>query len=90
MPIKSRNESLLNEAKALAFFFNVSSVKLSDLFKEFDLLYSSTGHVSTEDFEDSLNLIDSEIEDICISHKISQEELEKLMENNFSFKNVCI
>ncbi|MBX9839869.1 MAG: hypothetical protein K2X69_16315 [Silvanigrellaceae bacterium] len=90
MNIQSRHNSLSNEAKALAFFFNVSSDKLSLAFKSFNELYESTEHVDTEEFEDSLNSIEAELEDICISNKISQEELEELMENNFSFKSVLI
>lgn len=90
MDIQSRKEQLLNEAKAMAFFFNVSSDSLSMAFNFFNTLYESTEHVSTEDFEVVLNFIEAEIEDLCISEKISQEKLEELMLNNFSFKNVSI
>lgn len=90
MDIQSRYNSLLNEAKAMFFFFNASSDKLSLAFKSFNVLYASTEHVSTEEFEVVLNSIEAEIEDICIANKISQEKLEELTENNFSFKNVSI
>lgn len=90
MDIQSRKEKLLNEAKAMAFFFNVSSDALSMAFNFFNTLYESTEHVSTEDFEVTLNFIESEIEELCISEQISQEKLEELMENNFSFKSVLI
>jgi len=90
MNIQERQQSLLNEAKALAYFFGVTSDKLSAAFILFSSLYESTHHVSSDEFTDALNAIDSEIEDLCISNKISQEKLEELMENNFSFKAVAI
>lgn len=90
MTLADRNVALLNEAKAMLFFFNVTSVDLSNCFKNFFELYSSTYPVSTEEFEESLNKIEDEIEDLCIKNKISQEKLEELMENNFAFKNVVI
>lgn len=90
MDIKERQQSLLNEAKALAFFFGVTSEDLSTAFKDFDELYSSTAHVTSGEFEVALNAIDAEIEALCIVHKISQEKLEDLMFNNFSFKAVTV
>lgn len=88
--IKDRQVSLLNEAKAMAFFFGVSSEDLSSAFKSFDELYSSPDHVSADEFHQALNTIDQEIEALCIVHKISQEALEEKMENNFAFKAVVV
>lgn len=90
MNIQERHNYLLDQAKAIAFFFNVSSDSLSMAFKFFNTLYESTEHVSTEDFEVTLNFIEAEIEDLCISEQISQEKIEELMENNFSFKSLLI
>lgn len=90
MDIKERQKSLLNEAKALVFFFGITSNDLSTSFKDFDELYSSTEHVTTAEFEFALNAIDAEIEALCIVHKVTQENLEDLMSNNFSFKAVTV
>lgn len=90
MNIKERQENLLNEAKALVFFFGVSSDVLVTAFKSFDELYDSQEPVSSEQFEAAQNAIDAEIEDLCINRKITQERLEELMENNFAFKSVVI
>jgi len=88
--IKERQTSLLNEAKAMAFFFGVSSEELSLAFKSFEELYSSPEPVSTDEFVQVLNTIDQEIEALCIVHKITQEDLEIKMENNFAFKAVAV
>lgn len=90
MDIKERQQYLLNEAKALVFFFGITSNDLSTSFKDFDELYSSTEHVTTSEFEFALNAIDAEIEVLCIVHKVTQENLEDLMSNNFSFKAVTV
>lgn len=90
MNIKEREDSLLNEAKAMAFFFGISSDKLSSAFILFASLYEAPHHVSYDDFNDALNAIDAEIEDLCLSNHISQENLEYLMENNFAFKSISI
>lgn len=90
MNIQERQEHLLNEAKALAFFFGVSSDKLSAAFMLFDSLHESPHHVSSDEFTDALNAIDAEIEDLCIARKITQERLEELMGNNFAFKAITI
>lgn len=90
MDIKERQQSLLNEAKALVFFFGITSDDLSTAFKDFDELYNSPEHVTTGEFEVALNAIDAEIEALCIVNKVSQEKLEDLMSNNFSFKAVTV
>lgn len=90
MSIQEREQSLLNEAKALAYFFGVTSDKLSAGFILFASLYEAPHHVSSDEFTDALNAIDSELEELCISNKISQEKLEELMENNFAFKAISI
>lgn len=90
MTIQEREANLLNEAKALAYFFGVTSDKLSAAFILFSSLYEAPHHVSSDEFTDALNAIDSEIEDLCIRNKISQEKLEELMENNFAFKAIAI
>lgn len=90
MSIQERHEKLMNEAKALAFFFGVSSVKLSSGFILFAALYEAPHHVSSDEFEDELNAIDAEIEDLCISNNISEETLEEMMSNNFAYKSVAI
>jgi hypothetical protein len=90
MSVQERQASLLNEAKALSFFFGVSSDVLVASFKAFDELYASSAPVSSDEFTDSLNAIDAEIEDLCISGKITQERLEELMDNNFAYKSVVI
>lgn len=90
MTLIERKNALLVEAQAMLFFFNVTSSALSDNFNSFATLYSSQLQVTIEEFEESLNKIEAEIEDLCIANKISQEKLEDLIENNFSFKNVLI
>ena len=90
MSVQERQSNFLNEAKALFFFFGVSSDVLVASFKAFDELYASSAHVSSEEFENAQNAIDAEIEDLCIARKITQERLEELMENNFAYKSVVI
>lgn len=90
MSIQERHENLLNEAKALIFFFNLSSDKLIDAFKSFDDLYASKDPIDPEQFSEALHVVDAEIEDLCIARKITQDRLEELMENNFSYKSVTI
>jgi hypothetical protein len=90
MTVQKRQNSLVDEAKALQFFFNVSSDKLALAFKSFDALYESKDPVTSDEFTDAQNAIDVEIDDLCIKHKIPQEKLEELMENNFSFRSVTL
>lgn len=90
MNIQERQANLLNEAKALSFFFCVSSDVLVAAFKVFDELYVSPAHVSSEAFENAQNAIDAEIEELCIARKITQERLDELMDNNFAFKSIVI
>lgn len=90
MNIQDRQESLVNEAKALQFFYNISSAPLVESIQAFDTLFESTEHVPAEDFIKLQNEIDSEIEALCITHKISQECLEGLMHVNHEFKKVVL
>lgn len=90
MSVQKRQAHLLNEAKALAFFFGVSSDRLVAAFTVFDDLYASSSHVDAEAFTSAQDAIDAEIEDLCLARKISQEKLEDLMSNNFAFKSVVI
>lgn len=90
MNIQDRQAALLKEAKALAFFFGISSDVLVAAFKSFDELYASPEPVSSDEFTDALNVIDAEIEFLCISRKITQERLDELMENNFAFNSIVI
>ena len=90
MNVQERQANLLNEAKALKFFFSLSSPKLVAAFDKFNELYTSNEAVTPEEFEQSLNNIDSEIEDLCIAHKVTQESLEALMHKNDSFHSVII
>lgn len=88
MNIQERQVNLVNEVKALQFFYNLSSESLLSAIQSFDELFESSDHVDTEDFIQAQNEIDSEIEALCITHKISQECLEALMRVNPSFKDV--
>jgi hypothetical protein len=90
MSVQERQANLLNEAKALIFFFGVSSDLLVAGLNYFDELYASTDPVSSDELVAVLDTIDREIEDLCIARKITQERLEELMENNFAFKSVVI
>lgn len=90
MNVQERYESLLNEAKALIFFFGVSSDLLVAGLNYFDELYASTDPVTADELVAVLDTIDREIEELCIARKITQDRLEELMENNFSFKSVVI
>lgn len=90
MNIQDRQESLVNEAKALQFFYNLSSPPLVESIQAFDTLFESTEHVPAEDFINAQNEIDSEIEALCITHQITQETLEVLMAANSNFKQVVL
>lgn len=82
MELLERQKNYIDEAKALEFFFNISSDKLTQSFKDFDSLYASTEHVTADEFIQSQNAINEEIESLCIANKISQEKLEELMGKN--------
>lgn len=88
MDIQDRKTSLLHEAKALLFFFGISSDKLVSTLNAYEQLYQSPNHVSSDEFETALNAVDAEIESLCLSHNIAQEKLEDLMSNNFSYKAI--
>lgn len=70
---------LQSEFVILKQFFNIDSPQLQLAFNSFNTLYNSTEHVDSIQFEDSINLIESILEDVCISNRISQETLESLM-----------
>jgi len=90
MSVQKRQAHLLNEAKALAFFFGVSSERLLSSLKVFDDLYADSKQVNADELHSALNVIDLEIERLCINNSITDDQLEDCMDNNFAFKSVVL
>ncbi|MNC55372.1 hypothetical protein D3C75_1048990 [compost metagenome] len=82
MNIQERHDKLLQDARALRHFYSIEDKPLYEAFAAFNKAFTSTEHVTTDEFEALLNAVDERIERLCIDRKITEEFLEVLIEGN--------
>lgn len=79
MTIQERGVKLASQAKVLALYYNVTSSRLQRDLMNFVELWNTPGHVEPELFAAILDMIEAEIEDLCLANKITEEELDELV-----------
>lgn len=84
--IREQFDDIVNEVKALNFFYRIADEQLCASINAFEVLWEDTNS-TTDQLQEAVNVIEARIEDVCLAHGVVQEQLEELMENNPSYTN---
>lgn len=84
--IRYQFDDLVKEVKALSYFHKVTDEQLTAKVKAFEALWDGPA-VPTDELQEAVNDIEARMEDVCIKHRIGQEQLERAMEDDPAYAN---